>query len=93
MANPYGNTLDDHSLGWAAAKGVPESVMPAILPARPEEMDEIVARLSQAELKRVINVVGRSPSCYPPGAYAALKARGICIVTAADRNTPVQRSG
>ena len=38
-------------------------------------MDEIVARLSPAELGEVINIVGRSPSCYPPGVYAALKGK------------------
>ena len=36
-------------------------------------MDEIVAMLTTAELEQVIKIVGRSPTCYPPGAYAALK--------------------
>ncbi len=30
MANPYGITLDDHSLRWAAAEGVPEAVIATI---------------------------------------------------------------
>ena len=38
-------------------------------------MDEIVARLSPAELDQATKIVGRSPGCYPPGAYAALKDR------------------
>ena len=75
MANPYGITLDDYSLRWATAEGVPESVIAAIclLPVR--SVDEIVARLSPVELGQVVNIVGRSPSCYPPGAYAALKGK------------------
>ena len=75
MANPYGITLDDRSLRWAAAEGVPESVIAAIclLPVR--SVDEIVARLSPAELGEVVNIVGRSPSCYPPGAYATRKGK------------------
>ena len=75
MANPYGITLDDRSLRWAAAEGVPESVIAAIclLPVR--SVDEIVARQSPVELGQVVNIVGRSPSCYPPGAYAALKGK------------------
>ena len=44
-----------------------------LLPER--SVDEIVAKLTPAELEQVIKIVGRSPSCYPPGAYAALKAK------------------
>jgi hypothetical protein len=73
MANAYGTTLDDHSLRWAAAEGVPESVIAAICLLDEKSVDEIVARLSPAQLEQVIKIVGRSPSCYPPGAYAALE--------------------
>jgi hypothetical protein len=73
MANPYGIKLDDHSLRWAAAEGVPEVVIAAICLLDAKSVDEIVAKLSLAELEQVINIVGRSPSCYPPGVYAALK--------------------
>jgi hypothetical protein len=38
-----------------------------------KSVDEIVAPLSPAELEQVINIVGRSPSAYPPRVYAALK--------------------
>jgi hypothetical protein len=75
MANPYGIKLDDRSLRWAAAEGVPESVIAAICLLDEKSVDEIVAKLSPAELEQVVNIVGRSPSCYPPGVYAALKGR------------------
>ena len=66
-------------------------------------MDEIVAKLSPAELGQVINIVGRSPSCYPPGTYVALKGKrnGASLqpetaptpaVTAAQRTTPPQNA-
>ncbi len=73
MANSYGITLDDYSLRWAAAEGVSESVIAAICLLHETSVDEIVARLSLAELEQVVNIVGRSPSGYPPGVYAALK--------------------
>jgi hypothetical protein len=75
MANPYQIKLDDHSLRWAAAEGVPESVIAAICLLHEKSVDEIVAKLSPTELEQAINIVGRSPSCYPPGVYAALKGK------------------
>ena len=73
MANPYGITLDDASLRWAAAEGVPESVIAAICLLPERSVDEIVAKLSPVELDQVIKIVGRSPRGYAPGAYDALK--------------------
>jgi hypothetical protein len=75
MANPYGITLDDHSLRWAAAEGVPESVIAAICLLGAKSVDEIVTKLPPAELEQIITIVGRSPSCYPPGVYTALKGK------------------
>jgi hypothetical protein len=75
MANAYGMTLDDHLLRWAAAEGVPETVIAAICLLEHRSVDETVAKLSPAELEQVVNIVGRSPSCYPPGVYAALKGK------------------
>jgi hypothetical protein len=75
MANPYGITLDDASLRWAAAEGVPESVIAAICLLDEKSVDEIVAKLSPVELEQVIKIVGRSPRGYPPGAYDALKGK------------------
>ena len=45
------------------------------LPARREEVDEIVAKLSPVELEQVIKIVGRSPRGYAPGALEALKGK------------------
>ncbi len=75
MANPFGITLNDRSIRWAAAEGVPESVIAAICLLEDRGVDEIVAKLSPAELEQVVNIVGRSPSCYPHGVYAALKGK------------------
>jgi hypothetical protein len=73
MNNPYGLVLDDASLRWAAAEGVSEAVIAAICLLETKSVDEIVARLTPAELEQVIKIVGRCPRGYPPGAYDALK--------------------
>jgi hypothetical protein len=73
MTNAYGVVLDDASLRWAAAESVPETVIAAICLLETMSVDEIVARLTPAELEQVIKIVGRSPRGYPPGAYDALK--------------------
>ena len=73
MANPYGITLDDASLRWAAAESVSEAVIAAICLLETRSVDEIVAKLTPPELEQVIQIVGRSPKDYPPGAYEALK--------------------
>ena len=75
MGNPYGITLDEASLRWAAAEGVPESVIAAICLLDEKSVDEIVARLTPVELEQVIKIVGRSPRGYAPGAYDALKGK------------------
>ena len=77
MANPYGLVLDDASLRWAAAEGVAEAVIAAICLLEMKSVDEIVAKLTPAQLEQVIKIIGRCPRCYPPGAYDALKARRL----------------
>ena len=52
---------------------MPESVIAAICLLYERSVGEIVARLTTRELEQVINIAGRSPQIYPPGAYAALK--------------------
>jgi hypothetical protein len=74
--NPYGITLTDKDLRWAAAEGVPESVTAATYLLNERSVGEIVARLTTRELEQVINIAGRSPQIYPPGAYASLKKNG-----------------
>jgi len=76
LANPFGITLDDAPLRWAAAEGVPESVIAAICLRHERSVEEIVAHLTTGELDQVLKIAGRSPQCYPPGAYAALKEQG-----------------
>jgi hypothetical protein len=49
-------------------------VIAAICLLEAKSVDEIVARLTPAELEQVINIVGRCPRGYPPGAYDALKS-------------------
>jgi hypothetical protein len=73
MTNAYGVVLDDTSLRWAVAESVPETVIAAICLLETRSVDEIVARLTPAELEQVIKIVGRCPRGYPPGAYDALK--------------------
>jgi hypothetical protein len=64
--NPFGIALDDASLRWAAAEGVPESVIAAICLLDEKSVDEIVTRLTTAELDRVLKIVGQSPRGYAP---------------------------
>jgi hypothetical protein len=71
--NPYGIQLDDEARRWATAENVPESVIAAICLLHEKSVDQIVARLTTAELEQVIKIAGRSPQIYPPGAYVALK--------------------
>ena len=52
---------------------MPETVIAAICLLETRSVDEIVARLTPAELEQVIKIVGRCPRGYPPGAYDALK--------------------
>jgi hypothetical protein len=88
MTNPYGITLDEASLRWAAAEGVPEAVIAAICLLDQKSVDEIVAKLSPVELEQIIKIVGRSPRAYPPGALEALKGkRNLTSLQAADRDS------
>ena len=47
----------------------------AVLLLHERSMDEIVPKLSPAELEKVIVLVGRSPRLYPPGIVEALERR------------------
>ena len=67
--------LDQASLRWAAAEGVSETVIAAVLLLHERGVEEIAGKLMPTELADVTGLVSRCPSCYPPGAYDALKAR------------------
>jgi hypothetical protein len=75
MTNAFGVVLDSASVRWAAAEGVPETVIAAVLLLDERSVDEVASKLRPGQLEQVIKIVGRSPSCYPPGALDALKGR------------------
>ena len=75
MTNPYGVTLDPASVRWAVAEAVSETVITAVLLLHERSVDEIASKLRREELGHVIRLVGRCPSCYPPGTLDALKSR------------------
>ncbi len=87
----YGQSVRNHPgrcvLRWANAEGVPEAVIAAICLLGEKSVDDIVARLSTAELDQVTDIVERSPSCYPPGVYTALKDKRDLV------STPQQADG
>ena len=76
LPNPYGITLDEASILWAATEGVSEMIITAVLLLHKRSVDEVAAQLTPDELGHVIRLVGR-PSCYPPGTLAALKSRSL----------------
>jgi hypothetical protein len=75
IGNRFGIALDQSWLRWAAAESVSETVIAAVLLLRERSVEEIAGKLTPAELADVTRLVSRCPSCYPPGAYDALKAR------------------
>jgi hypothetical protein len=64
---------------WAAAEGVSEDVIAAVLLLHERFVEEIAPKLSAVELEQVIKLVGRSPRFYPPGRLDALKERRTSI--------------
>jgi hypothetical protein len=63
----------------------------AVLLLHEKRVDEIVPKLSAADLEQVIKLVGRSPSAYPPKTLDALKQRRALAseaATAAERQRP-----
>jgi hypothetical protein len=76
IGNLFGIALDQASLRWAAAEGVSETVIAALLQLHERSVEEIAAKITPAELADVTRLVSRCPCHYPPGAYDALKARG-----------------
>jgi hypothetical protein len=72
MTNRFGFDLPPDRLRWAAAEGVSEDVIAAVLLLHERSVEEIVPQLSPAELEKVIELVGRSPRLYPRGILEAL---------------------
>ena len=75
MTNCFEFPLHPDDLRWAAAEGVSEDVIAAVLLLHERSVDEIVPKLSAAALEQVIKLVGRSPRVYPPGTLEALKSK------------------
>ena len=75
MTNRHGIALDPGAQRWAAAEGVSETVIAAICLLPKRSIDEIVVKLTPGELEQVVEILARCPTCYPPGALAALKAK------------------
>jgi hypothetical protein len=61
MTNRFGALLNPDEMRWAAAEGVCEGVIAAVLLLHERSVEQIVAELSPAELEQVIKLVGRSP--------------------------------
>ena len=74
MPNPYGIKLDDASIRWAAAEGVSETIIAAVLLLHEKSVDEVAAKPTPDELAHVVRFVSRCPTCYPPGTLAALRS-------------------
>ena len=62
MTNRFGVLLHPDDVRWAAAEGVSETVIAAVLLLHERSVDEIVLKLSAAELEQLIELVGRSPT-------------------------------
>jgi hypothetical protein len=75
MTNRFGLDLPPDRLRWAAAEGVSEDVIAAVLLLHDRSVDEIGPQLSAAELEKVIVLVGRSPRLYERGTLEALEER------------------
>jgi hypothetical protein len=81
MTNRFGVLLHPDDVCWAAAEGVSEDVIAAVLLLHERRVDEIVPSLSAAELEQVIVLVGRNPRLYPPGTLDALKSKRAASLT------------
>jgi hypothetical protein len=74
-ANRFGVLLHQDDVRWAAAEGVSQTIIAAVLLLHKRSVDEIAPQLSATELEQVIVLVGRSPRLYAPGTLGALKQR------------------
>jgi hypothetical protein len=77
--NRFDLILHPDDMRWAAAEGVSETVIAAVLLLHQKNVDEIAPKLGAPELEQVIKLVGRSPRVYPPGTLDALKQRRAMV--------------
>jgi hypothetical protein len=75
MTNRFGFELHPKDVRWAAAEGVSQDVIAAVLLLHERSVDEIAPQLSAAELEQTIVLVGRSPRLYARGTLEALESK------------------
>jgi hypothetical protein len=73
MTNRFRFELHPQDIRWAAAEGVSQDVIAAVLLLHERSVDEIAPQLSAVELEQVIVLVGRSPRLYARGTLEALE--------------------
>ena len=73
MTNRFGVELHPKDVRWAAAEGVSQDVIAAVLLLHERSVDEIAPHLNARELEQTIVLVGRSPRLYPRGTVEALE--------------------
>jgi hypothetical protein len=75
MTNRFGVELHPKDIRWAAAEGVSQDVIAAVLLLHERSVDEIAPQLTAVELEQVIVLVGRSPRVYARGTLEALESK------------------
>jgi hypothetical protein len=75
MTSRFGVALHPKDVRWAAAEGVSQDVIAAVLLLHERSVDEIAPQLTATELGQVIVLVGRSPRLYARGTLEALESR------------------
>jgi hypothetical protein len=75
MTSRFGVALHPKDVRWAAAEGVSQDVIAAVLLLHERSVDEIAPQLTATELGQVIVLVGRSPRLYARGTLRALESK------------------
>src|ERR1700733_12311934 len=75
MTNRFGVELHPKDVRWAAAEGVSQDVIAAVLLLHERSVDEIAPQLTATELEQTIVLVGRSPRLYARGTLEALESK------------------
>ncbi len=73
MTNRFGFELHPNDVRWAAAEGVSQDVIAAVLLLHERSVEEIAPQLTAVELDQTIVLVGRSPRLYARGTLEALE--------------------
>jgi hypothetical protein len=97
MTNRFGFELHPQDIRWAAAEGVSQDVIAAVLLLHERSVDEIAPQLTARELEQTIVLVGRSPRLYAPGTLEALESKKATLhvnasVVARENAAPLNRA-